>query len=172
VNDTNSLQEEIESTSIRSYTSPLINKIFQSVKLVTEQSVRNFSRFESDYTDYNISSTSTEEEDHDLINKTSYHIFGREYEFYDQLVSGFNEESVSRENIDIPDSSGINPRNTTNVLPNVHVVLVTTETPETKEWRKSILEEEIKLLRLKQKLIQHQVIIKVYIHIHCSTYID
>ena len=128
----------------------------------TESSVWNSSPSESDNIDYNISSASTETEGPDMIRKTSYHIFGREYEFYDQLVSELSEENVSGENIDISDSRGIMPTNSTNLLPNVHLVLVTTETPETQEWRKRILEEEIKLLRLKQKLIQHQVMITLY----------
>ena len=37
---------------------------------------------------------------------------------------------------------------------NVHLILVTTETPELKNWKRQILQEEIKLLRLKQKLIR------------------
>ena len=164
VSDKTSHQEEIEITSIRSYNSPLINKMSQNVNLVTEQSIWNSSRFQGDNTNHDISSSSTEEDDLNLIRRPSYHIFGREYEFYDQLVDGLSEENVSRENIDIPDSSDNISTNTTDLLPNVHLLLVTTETPETKEWRKRILEEEIKLLRLKQKLIQHQVMIMLCSH--------
>ena len=57
LSDKTGQQEEIEITSIRSYNSPLINKISQNVGLVTEQSIWNSSRFQGDNTNHNISFT-------------------------------------------------------------------------------------------------------------------
>ena len=110
-----------------------------------------------------------------LILKPSYNIFGRDYNFYDQLVEKLRIKNSSAEDSidlaiddeDLPivnqakgkenrESEGIG--NETYSAPKIHFVFVNEETSEMKKWKTRFLEEELKLIRLKQEYIQHKVI--------------
>lgn len=135
----------------------------------------NSSSNTSNYPLDHVNDTETSYLESDLLTtqRTSYQLFGREYEFYDQLINKKIEETTyanayellvktnNKMNFDgqIDDSISTEDKesNSTKKSSNIHLVLVTTETPELKTWKQRILLEEIKLLRLKQQLIQHQV---------------
>ena len=166
-----STQHEFTLTTSRSHISSFLNKMSERV---TEESRRSSNSSEYPFVNKNITTSSNSDSEPKSTRRESYHLFGREYEFYDQLNKENNEESTFRSAYELlakinnkneiegqkNDSidSGVMRFNSTNGSSDVHLVLVTTETPEFKNWKKRILQEEIKLLRLKQQLIQHQVL--------------
>ena len=164
------IQEDISVKMSQSSEPSFMNKNSEDIRDNSNSSSNTF-----DYPLDHVNDTETSNLESDLprTQRTSYQLFGHEYEFYDQLINKKIEESTyanayellvktnNKMNFDgqIDDSISTEDKesNSTKKSSNIHLVLVTTETPELKTWKKRILLEEIKLLRLKQQLIQHQV---------------
>ena len=156
------------------------------IKAQLEKNDLSFEKNVESFTPKEISLTTTQSYDHsdlrtqsnsenepDSTSKTSYNLFGREYEFYDQLIkekteqttygsayeflSKINNKVAFDSQTDTNIGNEVTEENSLKNTSNVHLILVTTETPELKNWKRQILQEKIKLLRLKQQLIQHQV---------------
>ena len=143
----------------------------ENVELFTPKEISLTTTHSYDHSDSRTQSNS--ENEPQSSSKTSYNLFGREYEFYDQLIKEKTEQTTYGSAYDLLakinnkisfDSqtdttigNEVTEENSSKNTSNVHLILVTTESPELKNWKRQILQEEIKLLRLKQQLIQHQV---------------
>lgn len=164
------IPEDITIAMAQSSETSFLNKKSEDIQDQSKSSSNTF-----DYPLDHVNDTAPSNLESDLLTtqRTSYKLFGREYEFYDQLINKKIEETTYANayellvktnnkmnfNDQIGDSISTQDKesNSTKKSSNIHLVLVTTETPELKTWKKRILLEEIKLLRLKQQLIQHQV---------------
>ena len=171
----NNTSNSLVNGSARSYNSILINKYSKNMNLSTAQPEFNSSKIQMSSDMKNGSVNDENSNKSSLILKPSYNIFGRDYNFYDQLVeklrikNGSAEDSINlaMDDEDLPivnqakgkenrESEGIG--NETYSAPKIHFVFVNEETSEMKKWKTRFLEEELKLIRLKQEYIQHKVI--------------
>ena len=174
--------------SARSYNSILINKYSKNMNLSTAQPEFNSSKIQMSSDMKNGSVKDENSNTSSLILKPSYNIFGRDYKFYDQLVETLRIKNNSAEDSidlaiddeDFPivnqakgkenrESEGIG--NETYSAPKIHFVFVNEETSEMKKWKTRFLEEELKLIRLKQEYIQHKVIFCLFVEL-CIDHIN
>ena len=168
----NDSSNSLVNDNIRSYNYILMNKHSKNLNLSTEF---NSSKIQMPSSMKNGSVKDEKSNKSSLILKPSYNIFGRDYSFYDKLVEKLRIKNSSAEdsmNLAIDDedltivsqakgkenreSEGTN--NQTYSASKIHFVFVDEETSEMKKWKTRFLEEELKLIRLKQKYIQHKVI--------------
>ena len=162
INDTTLIEAQLEKNDL---------DFEDNVELFTPKGISHTSTYSYDHSD---STTQTKSENEaQSSSKTSYNLFGQKYEFYDQLIkekteqttygsayeflSKINNKVAFDSQTDTNIGNEVTEENSLKNTSNVHLILVTTETPELKNWKRQILQEEIKLLRLKQQLIQHQV---------------